>query len=147
MTMLRLYRLALRLCPPAFRRDFGEAMLIDAADARADAVADGAPLGLWRWRVQMTLDLVRTVLAQWMRTGVPLVALVMIVMLIGAAIPLVALTALGALAHNLLFELPATLRDADVIGVVLLSALLVCVITMTIVITYWTTRMQRRVRR
>lgn len=141
--MLAIYRLALLLCPPAFRREFGEEMLRDAADARADALAVGTPRSLWRWRAQMLIDVARTAATQWLRTGVPMIAFVAA---IGGAIPLAAMTVLGALAQRLLVRVSGTITDVDTMGLVLVATLLVCLISITVVITLWAARLQRRIR-
>ena len=139
--MLRWYRIALMLCPPAFRRDYAADMLLDAADARAEAAAAGHPNRLWRWRIQIALDFVRTLGVQWLRTGLPVIAIV------AAAIPLAIVAGLASVARRVRVEIPADLADADMIGVVLLATLVLCFIAMTIVLTIWTSRQLRRGRR
>ena len=129
------------LCPPAFRRDYAADMLLDAADARAEADAAGQPDRLWRWRIQITLDFVRTLGVQWLRTGVPVIAIV------AAAIPLAIVAGLASVARRVRVEIPADLPDAEAIGLVLLATLAFCFIAMTIVLTLWTSRLLRRGRR
>ena len=138
---LGLYRVALTLSPPAFRREYAAEMMLDAADARAEAMASGRPNGLWRWRAQMALDLLRTLSVQWLRSGLPGIALVAL------SVPLVLTSGLAAVARRVRFDIPATLPDAEVIALVLLSALVVCIIALTIVFASWTSRLLRRVRR
>ena len=99
--MLRLYRMALLLYPPAFRREYAADMLLDAADARAEAAADSRRDGLWRWRLHIALDLVCTFSVQWLRTGLPLIAIV------AAAIPLAMTAGLASIARRVRFEIPA----------------------------------------
>src|SRR6185295_11324783 len=68
----RLYRAALRLCPDAFRRDHGDEMMCDFDDARSEAAASGAR-AVWAFRLLVAADLGRTLVVQWLRTGLPVI--------------------------------------------------------------------------
>ena len=137
---LVLYRAALRLCPPAFRREHASEMLMDATEAWCDAVASDRRDGRWRWRLQMTLDLVRTLGVQWCRTGVPFIAIA------AAALALSIAEGLASVARSIRFEVPSDGPDADAIGLVVVATLVICCVTMTIVLTFWTSWLLRRSR-
>ena len=68
----RLYRAALRLCPGAFREDYGAEMAADFDAARAEAAAVG-PGAVWTLRLLLGVDLTRTIAVQWLRTVLPVI--------------------------------------------------------------------------
>lgn len=125
----RLYRIALHLCPPGFRREFSEEMTRDFEEARRDAAASGAPRALLAFRAQMALDLARTVVGQWGRSGWPAI--------VAAAVigPLAATSALASLWPPVVIEGPANNPDVDMITLELLVAVVFLVIAATIVFT------------
>ena len=55
------YRAGIRLCPPAFQREFGPQMLFDFEDACGDRDLGGTA-GRWRFHARLLTDLVRTVI-------------------------------------------------------------------------------------
>ena len=124
------YRAALYLCPPAFRREFAPQMIRDFDEARREAAASGdARRRLWPFRARMTGDLVKTAVWQWLRTGWPaIVALAMTTSLAAAA-------ALASLWPRAVFPLSLDSPDADVIALSLLVGILFVVIALTIIIT------------
>ena len=69
------YRAAVRLYPADFRRQFEAEMLRDFAEATSEAVGcgDRHVVALWG---RVTLDFFKSLLLQWIRTGLPLVALI-----------------------------------------------------------------------
>jgi hypothetical protein len=127
----RWYRMALSLCPPAFRREHGDEMAQDFAEARREAAArgDGA---LWTLRLLMAIDLVRTFSVQWLRTGFPVIALAIA-------------EALAAIARRATIPMPDA--DADVVGILLLAVTSVVLIAMTITLSLWVSRTTLRGRR
>jgi hypothetical protein len=135
------YRMALMLCPPVFRREHGDEMSRDFDELRGEAAACGRG-ALWRLRVVMAIDLLRTFGVQWLRTGFPVIALV------AASVQFV--IALGLAAFAKLAAIPAPMRDeaahpdAEAIGVLLLAVVSIVLIVMTISINLWVTRLNRR---
>lgn len=135
-----LYRAALRLCPGEFFRDHSEEMACDFDEARGEAASTGAR-AVWTLRLLMAVDLARTIVVQWLRTGLPAIGCV-------ALTCSLALTAgLASVARRITVHIPADAIDADTVGVVLLAAIAVMVIVMTIVFNLWVHRPRRAGRR
>jgi hypothetical protein len=132
------YRAGLRLCPPAFRREYSDQMLQDFEDACREAVDAG---GMGRLRLQMGLDLIRTLGVQWFRSGWP------VIMLLSVLPMLAALTGLAPLVGRANFAIPTDRPDSEAIGLVLIATITVFLVATTIVLTLWATRPRRRIRR
>ena len=134
----RWYRMALSLCPPAFRGDHGDEMARDFDEARNEAAArgDGA---LWMLRLLMAIDVARTISVQWLRTGLPVIALVSVLVSLAIA------EALAAIARHATIPMPDA--DADVVGILLLAVTSVVLIAMTIILSLWVGRTSPRDRR
>jgi hypothetical protein len=113
-------------------RDFGE--------AREEAAAAGGR-ALWRLRLLMALDLLRTVGTQWTRNGWPVIGLVSLVA------PLTLAAGLAAVARHAAFVIPRDAVHAEMIGVLLLATVSVFLIALTIALTLWAARPVRRRRR
>jgi hypothetical protein len=128
-----LYRAGLSLLPPAFRRDFAPEMLRDYLTARTEATASGAPANLRRLRAEMGTDLLRAIVAQWFRSGVPLIVLLTMV------VPLLVGVSVAAVLPRVRFELPMGTPDVEIIGAVLLASTAVIFIAVTIMLTVWVT--------
>jgi hypothetical protein len=136
----RVYRTALALCPAAFRREHGREMARDFDEACAEAAArgDGA---LWMLRLLMGIDLLRTFGVQWLRSGLPAIAFVSIL------VPLAIAEGLATLARRATIPLPADAVEADVVGILLLAVTSVVLIAMTIFLSLWVSRRSPRRRR
>jgi hypothetical protein len=134
----RWYRMALSLCPPAFRREHGDEMAQDFDEARGEAAArgDGA---LWMLRLLMAIDLTRTVTGQWLRTGFPVIALVSVLVSLAIA------EGLAAIARRVTIPMPA--GDAEVVAILFLAVISVVLIAMTITLSVWVSRSSPRGRR
>jgi hypothetical protein len=128
---ITLYRAGLQLCPPAFRRDFSAEMLRDFDAARTEAQSSGRRRDLWALRAQMGSDLLRTIAVQWLRTGLPLIAV------LALAVALIAAASLVSVWPRMYVDLPAGTADADVIAVALLAVTVVIFIASTIMLTLW----------
>jgi hypothetical protein len=115
-------------------------MVRDFTEAH-DEASTGRAGGLWSLRLVMAIDVVRTVLVQWARTGLPLVAV------ISLTLALVLAGGVATLARRAAFEIPADTMHAEMIGVVLLATTSVFIIAMTIVLTLWAARPAGRGRR
>ena len=134
------YRTALWLCPGAFRREYADDMVRDFTEAH-DEASTGRAGGLWSLRLVMAVDVARTVLVQWARTGLPLIAV------ISLTLALLLAGGVATLARRAAFDIPPETLHAETIGALVLATLAVFVIAMTIVTTIWATRLTRRVGR
>lgn len=133
-----LYRTGLRCCPPAFRREYAGEMLRDFDMARIDASTASRRGEIWSWRLAVLVDLVRTVVAEWLRSGLP------VLIVVASSLPLLLAGAVANFFKDMRFTLPPNTPDAESIGLVLLASVLVVVIAMTILFTAWATRATRR---
>jgi hypothetical protein len=115
-------------------------MIRDFGEAREEASAAGGR-ALWRLRLLMSVDLLRTVGTQWTRTGWPVIGLVSLT----AALTLAG--ALATLGRHTAFVIPPEVANAETIGVLLLATISVFLIAMTIALTLWAARPVRRRRR
>ncbi len=137
---VRLYSACVSTCPPAFRREYAAEMVCDFSDAMEEASAAGAA-ALWRLRLLIALDLVRTFAVQWTRTGWPVIGVLSLVA------PLVLVEVLAAVARRATFVIPDDQVQSEAIGVVLLAAISVFLIATTIALTLWAAPPVRRSRR
>jgi hypothetical protein len=133
----RLYRAALRLCPGEFRRDHGDEMACDFDEARREAAASGGR-ALWVFRLLVGADLARTLVVQWLRTGLPVIG--------GAALlcTLLLASAVASAARFVSARMRIERLPSDAVGVVLLSVVAVMVIVATIVFNHWVHARPRR---
>jgi hypothetical protein len=137
---VRLYRACVSACPRAFRREYGDQMVRDFGEALEEASRAGGD-ALWRLRLLMAIDLLRTMGTQWMRTGWPVIGLVSLV----AALTLAA--TLATVARHAVFVIPPDAAHSEAFGVLLLATTSVFLIAMTIALTLWAARPVRRRRR
>lgn len=142
----RCYRMALWLCPPVFRREHGDEMSRDFDEAHDEARDEAATRGdrltaLWTLRLVMAIDLVRTAGVQWLRTGLPVIALVAVFVQFAIA---VALAASVAIARSVTRPIPDTMPDAEVLGILFIAVGTVLLIGITIALNLWVTRLNRR---
>ncbi len=135
-----LYRAALQLCPGEFRREHGDEMAGDFDEARGDVASAGAR-ARWILRFVMGLDLARTILVQWLRTGLPAIGC------LALACSLVVTVGLASTVQHLTFRIPVDGVDAEGVGVVLLAVVAVMVIVVTIVFNQWVHRPRGAARR
>jgi len=126
----RVYRAALFLCPPAFRREFSTEMARDVDDAAEDMRSAGGAAALLLW-IGIAADLAATVVVQWLRTGWPVLA----------ACSLAGAIAATRVAANMLLHeplpVPASAHDRDLMTLLLLTGTVLLVIVATIVFTFW----------
>jgi hypothetical protein len=136
----RLYRAALYLYPPVFRRDFSAEILCDFDQAR-DEAAGGR--GLWAFRAELLADLAVSLPRQWLSSGWPAI--------LGGALggPFIMASGVARLWQwqGPLVVLPAGHADADAIGLILLATVSLVVIASTIVFTLWLAPSPHRRRR
>ena len=139
-TGARLYSAALFLCPPAFRREFSSEMARDVDDAAEETRRAGRLRASARLWTVIAADLARTVVVQWLRTGVPVPLLCSIA---------AAIAATGVAGHVVL-RAPVDIApgyDRDVMTLILLTGVVLTVIVATILFTFWFSRPVGRGRR
>jgi hypothetical protein len=122
----RLYRAALLLCPPEFRREHGDEMAADFDDALAELPSTGGTRA-WALRSAMGVDLARTIVVQWLRTGLPIIGLVAV------SSSLLLIAGLASAVRLLTTRIPVNPDTSEMVGVVLLTVVAVMVIVVTIV--------------
>jgi hypothetical protein len=127
----KVYRAALYLYPATFRREFSSEMTRDFHEAMQEAGHGRARLTLW---AGIGADLARTIVVQWLRTGLP----VLLVCSTAAALAAASVAA-NVLPHTP-FDVPDTAHDRDVMMLVLLTCVVLMVIVATIVFTFWFSR-------
>jgi hypothetical protein len=133
-----LYRVALFLYPPAFREEFGDEMLLDFADARQEAVSASSRVRRSFWWA-IAFDLCRSIVWQWLRTGMPLIGLT--AMLCSSCIVL-ALICFWRWAAPMVVQVGSA--DVDVLLSVLLTGCILLLVSGTLVFSTWFTRTTRR---
>jgi len=134
----RLYRAALTLLPSTFRREHGAEMARDFDEAHHEADSTSA---LWLLRAGIAIDLVRTLAVQWVRTGLPLIAIASILLSLALA------EGLAAIARRASVRMPDGLEHEDAVVVLFMAEILVVLIAMTIFISLWVGRLMRHGRR
>jgi hypothetical protein len=134
----RLYRAALSLLPPAFRREHGAEMARDFDQARQEAASASA---LWLLRACIAIDLVRTLAVQWARTGLPIIAAASLLL------TLVLAEALAVVARRASIRMPAGFAHEDELVVLFMAQISVVLIALTILLSLWVGRLTRLRRR
>ena len=136
----RLYRAALSLCPAGFRQDHGDEMARDFDEARHEAAADG-DRALWLLRCLMAIDIARTLAVQWLRTGLPVIAVASVV------VPLAIAEGIATVARRATVQIPSGLEDEESVVILFLAVIAVVLIEMTILLSLWVGRLTRPRRR
>jgi hypothetical protein len=135
----RLYGAALQLCPGEFRREHGDEMASDFHEALGEAAAAGAR-AVWTLRLLLGIDLARTIVVQWLRTGLPAIGCVALLC------SLLLTVGLASVARSLIDRVPGNKVDPESL-LVLLAAVAVLVIVVTIVFGLWAQRPRRLARK
>lgn len=125
----RIYRLGLRLYPAAFRREFGHEMLLDFDEGGRDAWCERGWRGVLAFWGRMSVDLAVTVALQWLRTGLPLITLVSVLVAVGVTGAAAQIIVRGPIMATL------TPEDHDLVLLMLMIAVVLSVIAATIVFT------------
>ena len=136
----RLYRAALRFCPGEFRRDHGDEMVCDFDEACSEVASDDTR-AMWMLRLLMGLDLARTIVVQWLRTGLPAIGCAALVVSLASTV------GLASAAHTLTLRMPDYTVESEGVVLVLLAAVAVMVIVTTIVFNLCLVRPRRAGRR
>lgn len=125
------YRTLLRLYPVRFQEEFASDMALDFADASEEAWLAERWTGLLQVWLRTGADLARSLTLQWMRTHIPLIAIVSIVIALSTA----------SVAQTLIPKEPFFVNlqphDRDLAALMLLTACVVLVIASTIIFTLW----------
>jgi hypothetical protein len=125
------YRAVLRLYPLRFREDFAADMALDFANASDEAWVQRQWTGLLEVWLRSAADVVGSLIRQWMRTRLPLVALISGVVALSTA----------ALAQTVVprgpFLAQVQPHDRELVVLILLAACVVLVIASTIIFTQW----------
>jgi predicted lysophospholipase L1 biosynthesis ABC-type transport system permease subunit len=138
----KVYRAALYLYPAAFRREFSTEMTRDFHEATREARRAGRRRDLLTLWAGIGADLARTVVVQWLRTGLP------VLLLCSTAAALAAASVAANVLPRTPFDVPPAADDRDVMTLILLTCAVLLVITATILFTFWFSRpMFRRHRR
>jgi hypothetical protein len=135
------YQAAIRLYPPRLRRAFASELVRDFVDARTDVVERHEPRGLWAFRAGMLGDFLRSLPVEWWRSGWPIIAALAV---LGTTAPSFLL--LRVWPRQVVFVPPGAF-DRDVVTFQILVVSLMFVIASTIIITTWSTRPRRIIRR
>jgi hypothetical protein len=137
----RIYEAALYLYPPAFRREFSAEMLQDFDDAQAETWCRRGRRALFL--VHLALDLARSAVWQWLRSGLPAV----VVLSAGATLISVSIAGMSRAWPPGTMALPSSHADRELLGLLILATVALLVIAMTIVLTIWATPIRRLQRR
>jgi hypothetical protein len=135
----RLYRAALSLFPAAFRRDHGAEMARDFDEAREESAGSGS--AIWLLRCCMAIDLVRTLAVQWVRSGLPVIAVASFFLALAIA------EGLSAVVRRVSVRIPDGVEHDDIVVVLFMVEISVVLIAMTILISLWVGRLMRLRRR
>ena len=131
---VRVYEAALRLYPPAFRREFGVEMMRDVREASLESEASRGWREVAAFWLAIAGDVLMTVPLEWCRTGLPLLALVSA--LPGAAF----LGVLARMERRAGLVVPEQVADREVLALVLLVTVVLFLILATIMFTLWFAR-------
>ncbi len=133
-TSERIYRMALGLYPGTFRREFAREMALDFDEAGREAWNDRRWQGLLAFWGRMAMDLAATVAIQWMRTGLPAIALVSVLVAMGVTGAAAQIAVRGPIGSTVNAD------DRDLLMLMLLIAVVLSVIVATLVFTFWFAR-------
>ena len=125
------YRAVLRLYPPRFQDEFASDMALDFADASDEAWMQRQWIGLLAVWLRSAADVVRSLTRQWIRTRLPLVALISGVIALSTAVLAQTVVPRGP------FLAQVRPNDRELVILILLTACVVLVIASTIIFTQW----------
>jgi hypothetical protein len=138
----RVYHAALYLYPSAFRREFSSEMTRDFHEATEETRRAGRRRDLLTLWLGLGADLARTIVVQWLRTGLPFL------LLCSTAGAIATASVAANVLPRALFAVPEAAHDRDVMMLLLLTCVVLAVIVATILFTFWFSRpMFRRHRR
>jgi hypothetical protein len=123
------YRALLRLYPIRFQEEFASDMALDFADASDDAWLQRRWTGLCALWVRVAADLTRSLVGQWIRTRLPLFALVAFVVAATTVSTLLAIAPSGQMVVNV------KPNDREAVELMLIAACLLLIVAATIIMT------------
>ena len=123
------YRTLLRLYPIRFQEEFASDMALDFADASDDAWLQRRWTGLCALWVRVAADLTRSLVAQWIRTRLPLFALIAFVIAVATVSTLLAVAPSGQVVLNV------TPHDRELAELILITACMLLIVAATIIMT------------
>jgi len=129
----RIYRAALFLYPPVFRREFGPEMARDFEEATSDSWMAGGWRGVSGLWMHTSADFATSILLLWLRSGLPL---------IGAASAILAVLTVTVTAQLSRVSVPVPLSDADrdLVTITLMAIVVLMIIVAVLVFNLWFSR-------
>ena len=126
-----IYRAILRLYPARFQEDFASDMALDFADASDEAWIERRWTGLIGVWTGSAVDVARSLTLQWMRTHLPLIAIVSFGIALSTAAIAQTITPKGPFFANV------KPNDRELVILILLTACVLLIIASTIIFTLW----------
>jgi hypothetical protein len=126
-----IYRAVLHLYPARFQEDFASDMALDFADASDEAWLESRWSGLIGVWTVTAVDVARSLTLQWMRTHIPLIAVVSFGIALSTAAVAQTITPKGPFFANV------RPHDRELVMLILLTACVLLVIASTIIFTHW----------
>lgn len=129
-----IYQAALYLYPPAFRREFGSEMARDFEESTAEiwrATRWRGVFGLW---AHTGADLATTATVQWLRSGLPAIALA------SAAFAILSVGTAAQLVPRVSIPAPLTEADRDLLALLLLAIVVLLIVVAVLVFNLWFSR-------
>ena len=123
------YRALLRLYPIRFQEEFASDMALDFADASDEAWLQRRWAGLCALWVRVAADFTRSLVGQWIRTRIPLFALVAFVVALTTVSTLLAVAPSGPMVVNV------RPHDREQVEFILIAACLLLIVAATIIMT------------
>jgi hypothetical protein len=123
------YRALLRLYPVRFQEEFASDMALDFADASDEAWLHRRWTGLCALWVRAAADLTSSLVGQWIRTRIPLFALIAAVVALTTVGTLLAVAPSGPMVVN------AKPHDRELIELILITACMLLIVAVTIIMT------------
>ena len=129
-----IYRTALYLYPPGFRREFAGEMARDFEEATIDAwraTRWRGVLGLW---MHTSADLAATALVQWLRSGLPAIALT------SAALAILSVGMAAQYLPRISVPTPLTEADRDLVTLIVMVIVVLMIVAAILVFNLWFSR-------
>jgi hypothetical protein len=134
----RVYRAAVHLYPPDFRREFIGEMTQDFVEGTQEAWREGYSWRVAKFWAHLTADFMRSVPVQWLRGPRLAIALV------PAMVTLMGIAMAAQIAPLVQVDMPAVPADRDLLALLLLVTVFLLIVVATIVLTPWLTRSLRQ---
>jgi len=129
-----IYQAALHLYPPGFRREFAGEMARDFKEATSDAWRAGRWHGVFALWAHTGADFAATALFQWLRSGLPGIALG------SAAFVLLSVGATAQFLPRGSVSTPLTEADRDLVTLLVMVLVVLMIVTAVLVFNLWFSR-------